>query len=197
MPLKLTPELIEAICADIRRGCYLTVAAGRNGISNYTDYKWRERGRREFNEREELEPRPEPSLYEQYYLATEQAKSEARYWAETKVYEANPEYWLGRGYARNDWRPVAVDHVETTAQEETRRATETTAADVQAAMRDPVRLADLVKLAKEFDAATEGDASLLRHAARNVVEAEQRLFQTDPEAWLRYQQEQGAGEDSR
>jgi hypothetical protein len=109
-PPKLTPEVIETICAAIREGCYATVAGARAGVGKYTMYLWNQRGQREAEQREERRilgdavEEPPPSIYEQFHVALEQAKAEARYSAETRVFNAMPLWWLKNGYPRNDWR---------------------------------------------------------------------------------------------
>jgi hypothetical protein len=42
-------------------------------------------------------------VYEQFHQALAKAKAEARYSAETHVFDAMPLAWLKSGYARNDW----------------------------------------------------------------------------------------------
>ena len=109
-PTKLTPDMIEPICEAIRDGCYATVAAGRVGVSGYALTVWSEKGRKESEEREgralrgEPTDRPPPSIYEQFHIALETAKSQARYSAERRAFATMPLSWLSRGYARNDWR---------------------------------------------------------------------------------------------
>jgi hypothetical protein len=69
-PTKLTPTVLEAICAAVRQGCYPTVAGGRVGVAQFTMYLWNQRGKREANARSERELRGESadepqSIYEQ------------------------------------------------------------------------------------------------------------------------------------
>ncbi len=108
-PTLLTADHIAPICEAIKQGCYAKVAAGRVGIDGYTLTTWDLRGQRETEDRAERalrgDPADEPaSLYEQLHRALDQAKSEARYSAETRVFRAMPYNWLRSGYARNDWR---------------------------------------------------------------------------------------------
>ena len=104
-PSLLTPDVQETICAAIRRGCYATVAATRAGVDDFTMSLWDKRGQREAEQRalgKVSEDTPE-SVYEQFHHALAKAKAEARYSAETRVFDAMPLAWLKSGYARNDW----------------------------------------------------------------------------------------------
>lgn len=108
-PPKLTPEVAKQICADIQSGCYLTVAAARSGVIPYTIYLWNQRGMREALGRAEAQAQGLPtdgpmSRYEEFFLMLESAKAEARYSAETRVFQTNPLAWLKSGYARRDWQ---------------------------------------------------------------------------------------------
>jgi hypothetical protein len=112
-PSKLTPAMIDAICASIRQGCYPTVAAGRVGVSQFGMYLWNQRGKREADARNERvlrgEAADEPaSMHEQFHIALEAAKAEARYSAETRVFDAMPFHWLKNGYPRDDWHECGV-----------------------------------------------------------------------------------------
>lgn len=108
-PPKLTPEVALQICAAITEGCYLTVAAARVGVIPYTIYLWNQRGMREALGRAEAQAQGKPadgpmSCYEEFFLMLESAKAEARYSAETRVFQTNPLAWLRSGYARRDWQ---------------------------------------------------------------------------------------------
>jgi hypothetical protein len=77
-------------------------------------FLWNHRGRREAEQREERrvlgEPAvdPPPSLYEQFAIALEAAKADARYSAETRVFKAMPLHWLKNDYTRDDWHECGV-----------------------------------------------------------------------------------------
>ncbi len=91
-PTLLTPEVQETICAAIRRGCYATVAATRAGVDDFTMSLWDKRGQREAEQRalgKVSEDTPE-SVYEQFHRALAKAKAEARYSAETRVFDTMP-----------------------------------------------------------------------------------------------------------
>jgi hypothetical protein len=108
-PPKLTPQAMLDICEAISHGCYYTTAAQRVGISPFTLYVWRERGRREVEARDlrriHGEPGDEPmSRYEEFALMLASAQASARYSAETRVFQTMPLAWLKNGYARRDWR---------------------------------------------------------------------------------------------
>jgi len=112
-PPKLTSGVALQICAAIAQGCYLTVAAARVGVIPYTIYMWNQRGMREALGRAEAQAQGKPadgpmSRYEEFYLMLESAKADARYSAETRVFQANPLAWLRSGYARHDWRGADV-----------------------------------------------------------------------------------------
>src|SRR5689334_11424044 len=104
MPTRLTVELADAICADIRAGCFEKVAASRHSVSHFTFYQWSKRGEHDAEERERAADDREPTIYEAFWRALEAAKAEARYDAETRVFRTAPQFWLARGYARDDWR---------------------------------------------------------------------------------------------
>jgi hypothetical protein len=104
-PSLLTPDVQETICAAIRRGCYATVAATRAGVDDFTMSLWDKRGQREAEQRAlgKVSEDTPASVYEQFHRALAKAKAEARYSAETRVFDAMPLAWLKSGYARNDW----------------------------------------------------------------------------------------------
>src|SRR5260370_7385588 len=66
---------------------------------------WDKRGQREAEQRAlgKVSEDTRESVYEQFHHALAKAKAEARYSAETRVFDAMPLAWLKSGYARNDW----------------------------------------------------------------------------------------------
>jgi hypothetical protein len=100
----ITPDIIEQIAGDIRVGAYAQVAASRAGISKFTFYRWLNVGQAAAEARASGKLRTPPDLYEQFYLAIEAAKAEARFSAENRVFQDMPFQWLKNGYARTDWR---------------------------------------------------------------------------------------------
>ena len=156
-PSLLTPDIIEPICAAIREGCYAKVAAGRVGIDGYTLATWDMRGQREVENRAERSMRGEPadepaSLYEQLHTALEQAKSEARYSAETRVFRAMPLHWLRSGYARNDWRESDqfVRAVEDAVEAKLRQLAEAQAANQTPGQHAPMSNEQLVAVLNDL-----------------------------------------------
>jgi len=84
------PELHETIIANIKRGCFLHVAAEAAGITFRTFRRWIV----------DAETRGEESPYYQLYLDVQQAKAETRMLAESRVYKENPLAWLRLGPGR-------------------------------------------------------------------------------------------------
>jgi hypothetical protein len=159
---RLTPELIETIAADVRRGVFPKVAAAKQHVNQFTMYQWEHRGEREAQEHAD-DPQHEPSVYEVFYLAVDQAKGEASVSAESRVFEADPKFWLTHGYRWEEWRQsnqlvrVIEDIVAQRVQEQV--------SPVLEAMREPKQLAEVAKLILELDKA---------HQPALVVEANQQ-----------------------
>jgi hypothetical protein len=101
---RLSPELIETICAALRQGCHVKTACARAGVATSLMNEWLRRGRAEAEDRSNGETGICESVFEQFFHAVEQAKGEAVFSAETRVYDTNPLAWLRLGYPRNDWR---------------------------------------------------------------------------------------------
>lgn len=75
-PCKLTPELQEAICADLAEGYPITVASETNGISEDTYHRWRKIGR---SKKEADEQGP----FREFFERTTRARREGeRKWTE-------------------------------------------------------------------------------------------------------------------
>jgi hypothetical protein len=133
----LTPERMDQIVADVRRGTYAKVAASRAGICDATFRVWFARGKGLADARAEaaLHDQPEPpppEKYELFYLRVAEAQAEARTIAEQRVYETNPRYWLTHGPARLDWRKAQPDPTPPHASHATERFPEVDAAQAEA-----------------------------------------------------------------
>jgi hypothetical protein len=140
----INPTLIEQIANDIRQGCYIKVACRRAHIHHSTWYARYAKGEHEANTAPPGDP-PRPlaqqSLYERFYAAMEEAKADAQYSAETRVFQTSPLYWLRYGYARDDWRAAddTVRLIEDAVEIKVRQLLEEQAAN---AGRDPYTLTD-------------------------------------------------------
>jgi hypothetical protein len=84
----LTEEIARRILSYIRAGVFDYVAAEAAGVSDRTFYDWIARG-------EGRHPsRPPTSRLRAFARDVRTAKAEARVFAEIRVHEKRPEYWL-------------------------------------------------------------------------------------------------------
>lgn len=109
-PTNLTPDVHDGIITLIKGGMFAWVAAGRQGIPNFTFTKWMDRGKREWAEFEmrreafeegTIEEAPECSRYAAFWFDVVQARAYARSVAEMKVFKENPLAWLTKGPGRD------------------------------------------------------------------------------------------------
>lgn len=83
---KFTPERCARILEDIRRGCYLHVAARANGVTAATLARWLR------------DPTPE---YQAFAEQLDEAQAQARVDAEHRVHAEKPAVWLKLGPGRD------------------------------------------------------------------------------------------------
>lgn len=87
---RLTPELIDKICAHIRGGAYDYIACEAVGISQSTFYLWLQ----------QAEAGSDDPLLLEFSESVEAAKADARLSAEKRVLDEQPATWLLKGPGR-------------------------------------------------------------------------------------------------
>lgn len=98
----LGPEGREKLYSEIRAGAFEHVAARCNGIAGRTYWELKAKGRAAIEKEASGQALTEAEkLWKEFVENIEQAHASARVKAETRVYEENPQYWLGRGPARD------------------------------------------------------------------------------------------------
>jgi hypothetical protein len=86
--LKITDELTNQICAGVRQGGFVHIAAQAFGVPKETFDKWMAQG--------EKKDRPKP-IYVKFAKAIRQAEAVARLTAEINAHEKDPRLWLRSG----------------------------------------------------------------------------------------------------
>lgn len=112
--LDITPELTAEVVQLVLTGVDMLTAAIMCGVTRAQFGRWYQLGRREIEAAETADEAPELPLSPRavFYLAVVQAKSRCQAMAEIAVYQDNPELWLTKGPARDDWGDHATVAVE-------------------------------------------------------------------------------------
>lgn len=101
-PSKLTTETQTVIVEATSRGCYAHVVARAAGISPSTFHAWMKAGEDEERRIEQGEaPDPAAAALLEFSEAVNRARAVARGYAESRVWETNPEAWLMKGPGRD------------------------------------------------------------------------------------------------
>jgi hypothetical protein len=89
--LKLTGELLDAICQRLKAGAFERVAVESLGVSWSAYRDWQDRAKR----------RHCPSIYRLLAADVVQARAHARFMAEMTVCKEDPKFWLVQGPGRD------------------------------------------------------------------------------------------------